>query len=259
MRAGARLPLITVSPWVQPNTTDHTQLEQTSITKFIEDNWLSGARIGNQSFDQRANSLSSMFDFNVIATRAPAVYLNPSNGTAIATPPPGLAASPNGPPTTTTTPPSPLTTATPPPPPTPPPPAAASPDGKTSISKVKVSGTHVSLRAVCKGSAGQKCKLSSRLTIKEARRGHKVIAITARKPKKTYRTVGLGQTNLTLLAGKSKAVKVFLNGKGKGLVAKRHKLKVRLKGTQSLANKKNNAVLNRTVTFKAPKKKNKHR
>src|SRR5947207_2492444 len=85
-------------------------------------------------------------------------------------------------------------------------------------------------------------QLALRLTVKQTLRGRKVMAITARKPKKTHRTVGLGQTNLTLLAGKSKTVKVFLNGKGKGLVAKRHKLKVRLNGTQSLANKKNNTV-----------------
>ena len=86
-----------------------------------------------------------------------------------------------------------------------------------------------------------------------------MIAITARKVKQTHRTVGLGKTNLTLLAGQSRTVKVFLNGKGKRLVAKHHKLKVRLTGTQSLAKNKTNTVLNRTITFKAPTKKNKHR
>jgi hypothetical protein len=54
--------------------------------------------------------------------------------------------------------------------------------------------------------------------------------------------------------GKSTTVKVFLNGKGKGLVAKRHTLRVRLKGTQALAKKKTRTVVNRTVTFKAAKK-----
>ncbi|HEY3729578.1 MAG TPA: hypothetical protein VGL51_20590 [Solirubrobacteraceae bacterium] len=159
-----------------------------------------------------------------------------------------------------------LTTATvppppkpPPPPPPPPPPGPTSTIGKASISKVSVSGTHVSLKAVCKGTPAQKCKLSFKLTITETLLGKKVIAISAKakKPKKTHRTVGLGSTNRTLAGGKSKTVKVFLNGKGKGLLAKRHTLRVRLKGTQSLAKKKTKTVVNRKVTFKAPKHKKK--
>ena len=100
---GPRLPLVIVSPWVSPNTIHHTQREQTSILKFIEDNWLAGQRIGNQSFDQRANTLNTMFDFNVGDPRAPAVFLSLTNGTVVPTAPPGLSASPDGPPITTTT------------------------------------------------------------------------------------------------------------------------------------------------------------
>jgi phospholipase C len=44
------------------NKVDHTATEQTSITKFIENNWHTG-RIGDASFDQRAGSLSGLFDF----------------------------------------------------------------------------------------------------------------------------------------------------------------------------------------------------
>jgi phospholipase C len=118
---GPRLPLIIVSPWVTPNTIHHTQREQTSITKFIEDNWGLG-RIGDQSFDQRAATLNSMFDFNVGDPRAPAVFLNPSNGAVLPTAPTGAEASPDAPPptivttTTPTTTPTTTTTPTPPPP-----------------------------------------------------------------------------------------------------------------------------------------------
>jgi hypothetical protein len=142
------------------------------------------------------------------------------------------------------------------PPPPPPPPPNNGTVGKTSVKKVKVSGQHVSLVATCKGSTGQKCKLSFKLTIKETFKGRKLVAISTRKKvKTTHKTVTLGTKNLTLNAGKHKTVKVFLNGKGKGLLSKRHRLKVRLKGTQSLAKKKTKTVVNRTVTFKAPKKK----
>ncbi len=37
--------------------------DQTSIIRFIEDNWLGGQRIGNGSFDTIANSIASMFQF----------------------------------------------------------------------------------------------------------------------------------------------------------------------------------------------------
>jgi phospholipase C len=60
---GPRLPMLVISPWAKRNFVDHTLLDQTSIIRFIEDNWLAGQRIGNGSFDVRANSIASMLDF----------------------------------------------------------------------------------------------------------------------------------------------------------------------------------------------------
>ncbi|WP_328917281.1 MULTISPECIES: phospholipase C [unclassified Streptomyces] len=59
---GTRQPLLVISPYSKANAVDHTRTEQTSITRFIEDNWNTG-RIGDASFDARANSLTSAFDF----------------------------------------------------------------------------------------------------------------------------------------------------------------------------------------------------
>ncbi|NUS14252.1 MAG: alkaline phosphatase family protein [Streptomyces sp.] len=59
---GTRQPLLVISPYSRTNSVDHTRTEQTSITKFIEDNWKTG-RIGDASFDARANSLDGAFDF----------------------------------------------------------------------------------------------------------------------------------------------------------------------------------------------------
>ncbi len=59
---GTRQPLLVISPYSKVNAVDHTQTEQTSITRFIEDNWHT-ARIGDASFDQRATSLARLFDF----------------------------------------------------------------------------------------------------------------------------------------------------------------------------------------------------
>ncbi|MFG2722197.1 phospholipase C [Streptomyces sp. NPDC048416] len=59
---GTRQPLLVISPYSKVNAVDHTLTEQASITRFIEDNWGTG-RIGDASFDARANSLTSAFDF----------------------------------------------------------------------------------------------------------------------------------------------------------------------------------------------------
>jgi phospholipase C len=59
---GPRLPLVVISPFSKVNFVDHTQTDQTSVLKFIEDNWFTG-RIGDSSFDARAGGLWNMFDF----------------------------------------------------------------------------------------------------------------------------------------------------------------------------------------------------
>jgi phospholipase C len=57
---GPRLPMMVISPYARQNYVDHTMTDQTSIIRFVEDNWLNGQRIGNGSFDTIANSIASM-------------------------------------------------------------------------------------------------------------------------------------------------------------------------------------------------------
>jgi phospholipase C len=61
---GPRQPLLVISPFAKPNFVDHTLTDQSSILRFIEDNWLSGQRIGQGSFDAIAGTINNMFDFN---------------------------------------------------------------------------------------------------------------------------------------------------------------------------------------------------
>jgi phospholipase C len=61
---GPRLPLLVISPWAKSNYVDHTVTDQSSILRFIEDNWLNGQRIGSGSFDSMANSIVGMFEFD---------------------------------------------------------------------------------------------------------------------------------------------------------------------------------------------------
>jgi phospholipase C len=59
---GPRLPLLVISPYAKPNFVDHTVTDQSSILRFIEDNWVGGQRIAG-SFDSRAGVLTNMLDF----------------------------------------------------------------------------------------------------------------------------------------------------------------------------------------------------
>jgi phospholipase C len=61
---GPRMPFLVISPFARRNFVDHTVTDQTSVIRFVEDNWLKGQRIGQGSFDAVANSIVQMFDFD---------------------------------------------------------------------------------------------------------------------------------------------------------------------------------------------------
>ncbi len=75
---GPRTPLLVVSPWSRQNFVDHSITDQSSVLRFIEDNWNLG-RIGGGSTDVKAGSLFPMFDFNP-RNRAPRVFLDTDSG-----------------------------------------------------------------------------------------------------------------------------------------------------------------------------------
>jgi phospholipase C len=76
---GPRLPLLVISPYARENFVDHTLTDQSSIIRFIEDNW-GLDRIGNGSFDALAGSLDNMFDFANHGFGARRLLLDPSTG-----------------------------------------------------------------------------------------------------------------------------------------------------------------------------------
>jgi len=79
---GPRQPLIAISPWAKENFVDHSVTDQTSVIRFVEDNWLSGERIGGGSFDSIANSISQMFSFQRPRFDG-YLFLNPNTGEKI--------------------------------------------------------------------------------------------------------------------------------------------------------------------------------
>ena len=78
---GPRLPLMVISPFSKSNFVDHTMTDQSSILRFIEDNWQTG-RIGNYSLDSKAGSLQNMFSFKSGDDRGGAnkLFLDPMTG-----------------------------------------------------------------------------------------------------------------------------------------------------------------------------------
>lgn len=75
---GARLPFLLISPYARQNHVDHALTDQTSVMRFIEDNWLGGARPGKGSFDTMAGSLDGLFRWN--GPKAPRLALDPATG-----------------------------------------------------------------------------------------------------------------------------------------------------------------------------------
>lgn len=76
---GPRQPLLVVSPWARTNFVDHSITDQSSVLRFIEDNWLDGKRIQG-SFDAVAGRINGMFDFSQDNDQGNLLILDPNTG-----------------------------------------------------------------------------------------------------------------------------------------------------------------------------------
>jgi phospholipase C len=74
---GPRLPFLVISPWARPNWVDNTFTDQSSVVRFIENNWHLPA-LGNGAADAAAGSILSMFNF--ARPSAHKLILNPKTG-----------------------------------------------------------------------------------------------------------------------------------------------------------------------------------
>jgi phospholipase C len=77
---GPRFPFLVISPFAKRNFVDSTLTDQSSVVRFIEENW-ELPFIGNGSFDEIAGTLFNMFDFK--DQRSDKLFLDPSTGTII--------------------------------------------------------------------------------------------------------------------------------------------------------------------------------
>ncbi len=82
---GPRLPLLVISPYTRGNYVSHNVTDQSSVVKFIEDNWLRGQTTGPGSFARIAGSLDApggLLDFWARPHFDP-VILNPTTGEVV--------------------------------------------------------------------------------------------------------------------------------------------------------------------------------
>jgi phospholipase C len=78
---GPRMPFIVISPYAKKNYVDHSVTDQSSVTRFIEDNW-GVSRIGGGSTDAIAGEITGMFDFDDRA-KAGKLILDPTTGQVV--------------------------------------------------------------------------------------------------------------------------------------------------------------------------------
>ena len=82
---GQRLPMLVISPWTRQNYVSGNLTNTVSITKFIEDNWLRGQRIGGGSYDAISGSLyarGGLLNFRTRPNFQP-VILDPTTGEVV--------------------------------------------------------------------------------------------------------------------------------------------------------------------------------
>ncbi len=75
---GPRQPLLIISPFSKRNFVDGTFTDQSSVVRFIEDNWLAGQRIGGGAADATAGTLDNMLQFTHPSNER--LFLDPSTG-----------------------------------------------------------------------------------------------------------------------------------------------------------------------------------
>jgi phospholipase C len=93
---GPRLPFMLISPFARSNYVDNTLTEQSSIIKFVEENWSLGS-LGAGSEDVDSGSVENMFEFGN-AQRAPKLILSKTTGEVVSeTPGENPAVGPEGP------------------------------------------------------------------------------------------------------------------------------------------------------------------
>jgi phospholipase C len=78
---GPRMPFLVISPYAKRNYVDHRVTDQSSIIRFVEDNW-GVSRVGGGSTDAIAGTLNGFFDFDDRSSTGK-LFLDPATGQVV--------------------------------------------------------------------------------------------------------------------------------------------------------------------------------
>ncbi len=137
------------------------------------------------------------------------------------------------------------------------PPGTTGGPGTTAVGSVGVigpstSGSTAAVKVTCSGETGAVCRLTVKLSVVETLHGHRLVAASAAGKKGgSHRTVVLGTTSISLVAGQTKSVTIALNRTGRLLVARLHGLSAKLQIGESDLAGGTTTVFSQTVVFKA--------
>jgi hypothetical protein len=107
--------------------------------------------------------------------------------------------------------------------------------GETVVGRAHARGARLSVPVICSPLAPNGCRLAVRVTAVETLRGGRLVAVTARPAPARPAAAGLRRRTLTLAAttarlrrGQRATITLTLNAAGRRLLARRHRLPVRI-------------------------------
>jgi hypothetical protein len=119
----------------------------------------------------------------------------------------------------------------------------------------RVRGTTVVLTLTCTAPVGRRCTGSETLTTTEHRSGKKVLGISSYGRPTVAKIVTLGRTISSIAAGRSKAIRLELNARGRALLKRFHELPGRLTVRLTKGVPRPRVVLSKAVRFNQVKRK----
>lgn len=131
------------------------------------------------------------------------------------------------------------------------------------VGRVSGANGRVRLKIACEGLPGQTCTVAGTLTTREQLRGSKPLAVSARhrrrRPRTRTKTVTVGAKTVTIPVGETVTITIALDGTGRRLLARFHKLPVRLSVVMVVGTARS-TVISQSLTVKPaqPKKPRKH-
>ncbi len=122
---------------------------------------------------------------------------------------------------------------------------------ETSVGAPRAGRAAVSVPLVCSAQAAGSCTIKLALSVQETLSGNRIVALAAKSPSTRRLTVAVGARTVRLRPSQRYTATVALNSTGRSLLARAHRLAVRLSVSGTVVGVLNAALKSATVTFGA--------